>query len=141
MFSNRIKRTDAEVVFGIFRNLHSATLGDGEVAIMLTSADTPPTGYTFQPGVDVKQSGGVSLVIAGVVKGSIVQGEYGRIQAYGHHPNVKCTAATPAAGTILTSDAAGAVVAGATADDPSARIGVVTVLGASNRAGVQIRCM
>lgn len=144
MLLPKIKREDPELVYGIYRNLHSAALGDGEAVELLTSADTPPTGYTFKAGVDVKQTADVSATVAGIAKGAIAQGEYGRIQIYGYHPNVKTTVAILAVDTVVTADAAGAVLAASVAalgDIVDQRFGVCIVTGAANRAGVFIKAM
>ena len=150
MLIPRITRGAPDKIFMICRNLHSATLGHGEVVRFLSSADTPPTGYTWIPGVDVLSTAALSLLVAGVTHVTnsntagtvaVAIGDYFTCQVFGYHSAVKTTAAALAAGTILTSDAAGAAVAGATADDPNARMGVSLKTGASNKAGVQLRCM
>lgn len=146
MLSKRISsRTDPERTFFTVRNLHSATLVDGDVVTWLTSSDTPPTGFTRIPGIDVKQSTGVNNSVAGVISAGatgIVQGDYGLCQISGYHPNVKTTAAALAADTVVTANAAGAVVAAsvaALANITDRRIGTCITLGASNRAGIQLR--
>ena len=142
----KVVRETPDVAFIVVRNLHSAALGDGECVILLNSGDTPPTGYTWQPGKDVKQSGGASSLVAGVMKlGGVITslnvGDYGWAQVYGYHPNVKTTTATLAAATVLTTDAAGAVVAGASTDEPIQRMGISLKTGASNRAGCMLHIM
>lgn len=141
----RISRTSPETMFAICRNSEaSAEIFDGEVVVW----DVTTTAGRIQGG-DVIKSTALSLVVAGVVKSKaasgagngIAAGEYGRIQVFGFHPNVKTTAAALAAGTTVTSDAAAAAVAGATADDPSARLGVCLKLGSGNRAGIMIKCL
>lgn len=139
-----IKRSDPDRVFAGVRNMHTGTLVDGDVVKWLTSADSPPAGYTRIAGVDVNQTGALSLVVAGAISAGangILQGDYGFCQVYGLHPGVKTTVAALAAGTIVTSDAAGAAVAGVVGDDPNARMGVCITLGAGNKAGIFLRCM
>jgi hypothetical protein len=145
MLSKRINRGTPDTVYAIVRNLHSATLVDGDVVQWLLSSDTPPTGYTRIPGVDVKQSASVANSVAGVMaKGSTLQGAYGLCQVYGYHSNVKTTAATLAVNTVVTADASGAAVAAsvaALANITDRRIGTCITVGASNRAGIQLRVM
>lgn len=139
-----ILREDLEVAYGIFRNLHSAALGDGEAVELLVSGDTPPTGYTWIPGKDVKQCSGVSATVVGIVKGSILQGDFGRIQVYGYHPNVLTDAAALAVDTIVTGDAAGEVIIASVAGSANIvdqRFGVCIKTGASKRAGIFIKAM
>lgn len=143
-----IKRGDPEKIYGIFRNLHSATLVNGDCAELLVSSDTPPTGYTFIPGVDVKQSGttlvaeAVGIVEAGTT--GILQGQFGRVQTYGFHASVKTVAAALAVGSVVSPDTAGNVIianVGAASNISNSRIGVCIVLGAANRAGIFIQAM
>lgn len=144
MLLPKIKREDPEIIYGIYRNLHSATLGDGEAVELLVTGDVPPTGYTLKSGVDVKQGTATSATVVGVTKGSIVQGDYGRIQIYGFHPNVKTTVAALAVDVVCSADAAGALVAAsvaALANIVDQHIGVCIVTGSANRAGVFIKGM
>ena len=136
MLFQRISRKSPEKVFGIFQNVDAAAMADGEVAVLNITA-TPTV-----PGSEAKKSAGAApLNILGVVAGAIAINDFGTIQIYGIHSNVKTTAAALAAGATITGDAAAAAVAGATADDPSARLGFCVVVGASNRAQCFIKCM
>lgn len=136
MLFQRINRKNPERVFGIFQNVDVAAMSDGEVAVLNITA-TPTN-----PGAEAKKSAGASpLNVIGVVAGNIAINDFGTIQVYGIHPNVKTTAAALAAGATINGDSAAAAVAGATADDPSARLGFCVVVGASNRAQCFIKCM
>lgn len=146
----RIVRGKPDVIFMSVRNLHSTTLADGDVVQFLVTTDTPPTGYTIQPGIDVKQSTSavaattVAAGIMSVAAPTLAQGDYGLCQIYGYHGNAKCTAATPANFTVMTTDTAGALVAAsvaAAANITDQRIATVIKTGVSNRAGVLIKAM
>ena len=134
MLIPRIVRTGPEKIFSSCKNGEaSATMSDGEFVEFDTAT-------TAAHGSQVIKTVGLSLKPAGFVSGKdIPPGDFGLVQCYGFHPNAKTTAAALAAGTILTSDAAAAVVAGAIGDDPAARIGVCLKLGVANRAGVFVR--
>ena len=141
MLFQRINRTAPEKIFAICRNSEaSAEMFDGEVVVW--SAAT-----TAAHGSDVLKSAGASpLTIAGVVKSraasgagnGIAAGEYGTIQIYGFHANVKTTVAALAASLQVNGDSAAAAVAAAV---EGAMLGVSLKLGASNRAGIFIKCM
>jgi hypothetical protein len=125
-------------IYDIVRNSEaSAAIADGEV-LKWTISTAAGTVY----GNDVlKTAEAASVLVAGVAKGAIAVGEYGRMQVWGYHPNVKTTAAALAAGSTVNGDSAAAAVAGALGDDPSSRLGVCLKLGASNRAGIFIQKM
>jgi len=136
MLFQRISRRSPEKIFGIFQNVDAAAMADGEVAILNITA-TPTV-----PGSEAKKSAGAApLNVIGVVSGAIAIGDFGLIQVYGIHTNVKTTAAALAAGSTINGDSAAAAVAGAIGDDPSSRLGFCVVVGASNRAQCFIKCM
>ena len=140
MLFQRVQRTGPEKVFAICKNTEaSAAMSDGECVVYSVST-------TANWGSDVlKSTAAAQLTVAGVVSGKdIPAGEFGTIQVFGFHPNVKTTAAALAAGVVVTSDAAAAVVAAsvaALANITDQRMGVCLKLGASNRAGVFIAHM
>jgi hypothetical protein len=144
MLLQRISRTAPEKVFAICRNSEaSAEMFDGEVVTWSVAVGA-------NHGSDVlKSAGAAPLTIAGVVSSKaisgagngIAAGEYGPIQIFGYHSAVKTTAAALAAGLTVNGDSAAAAVAGAAGDDPSARLGVSLKLGATNRAGIFIKCL
>ena|SRR5437899_5359874 len=136
MLFQRISRKNPERIFGIFQNVDAAAMADGEV-VMINITATPTV-----PGSEIKKTTAASAInVAGVVSGAIAIGDFGTVQVYGIHSNVKTTAAALAAGSVITSDAAAAAVVGAAADDPSARLGFSVVVGASNRAQCFIKCL
>ena len=140
MLFSRIVRTGPEKVFAICKNTEaSATMSDGECVVFSVST-------TANWGSDIlKATAAAQATAAGIVSGNdILTGNFGTIQVYGFHPNVKTTAAALTAGTIVTSDAAAAVLAAsvaALANITDQRIGVCLKLGAANRAGVFIAHM
>jgi len=139
MLFQRISRKGPERIFGIFQKVDAAAMVDGEVAVLNVTA-TPTV-----PGGEVKKATSLSQTnVVGVVSGAIAIGDYGLIQVYGNHPNVKMTTAALAAGSVVYSNTAAAaeVNAGAIARaDMGTLLGVTTVVGASNRANVFIKCM
>lgn len=135
MQTPRIDRTLTEYQYAVCRNSEAAVdMADGQVVVW----DVTTTAGRIQ-GKDVILSTGASqLTVAGVVVGVIKNLEYGLVQVFGFHPNVKTTVAALAAGLTVNSDAAGAAVAAAVY---GAYLGVSLKLGAANRAGIMIKTM
>lgn len=147
--SARVIKGQPDNTYIVVRNLHSAALTHGDCVVWLTTADTPPTGYTWIPGVDVKGgSAAASNLVAGIMRvpanltNGLAQGDYGVCQVGGFHPAVKTTAAAVAGAnaSILIADNSAKVVVGAVGDDPNGRIGVCIKTGANNVAGCLLRC-
>lgn len=132
-----IARGGRDPIYRICRNSDAADLADGDCVVY----DVTTTAGRDHGADVLKSTASGQLTAAGIVDGAIVAGDYGRVQTFGFHTNGKTTAAALAAGATFNSDAAGAVVAGATGDDPSARMGVCLKLGVANRAGLFIKCM
>jgi predicted RecA/RadA family phage recombinase len=139
MLFQRINRKNPERVFGIFQNVDAAAMADGEVVALNITA-TPTI-----PGSEIKKTTALSQTnVVGVVSGAIAIGDFGTVQVYGIHPNVKMTTAALAAGSVVYSNAAAAaeVNAGAIARaDMGTLLGVSVVVGAANRAQVFLKCM
>jgi len=139
MLFARIVRNGPERVFGIFQNVDAAAMADGEcVALNVTATPT-------RPGVEIKKTTALSQTnVIGIVSGAIAIGDFGTVQVYGLHPNVKTTNATLAAGSVVYSNAAAAVEvnAGAIArGDIGTFVGFSVVVAAANRAQVFIKTM
>ena len=146
--SGRVIRGVPDNTYRVVRNLHSTVLNHGDCVLWLETADTPPTGFTWIPGVDVKLSGTANSVKrAGIVRltaaqnvNGVGQGEYFTIQVSGFHAAAKTTVSTLAAPNTVNANSDGKLVAGAAADDPSARVGVVIKTAVNGLAGVEINC-
>lgn len=93
----------------------------------------------------VKTAAATDLLVAGVIWNSgqtatLNQGDYALMQVFGVHPNVKISGALATAGLPISPSAtAGQAGAGATADDPSARLGVSLAAVAGGRAAIFIQ--
>ena len=128
-------RSLPEAIFAIMKNSDTATLVDGDLVVGdNTAAD----------GISVKGSGttATQLICVGVVSGKdIPVGEFGKIQVYGYHGNVKAIAGVTAGGAIKSGTTANSVMLGVTADDPVAQIGYAITAVASSRIKAWLRCM
>lgn len=147
MLAPRIKRGDPERVFISVRNFEGAVLVDGDVVQWAVTGESA-TGLTLKYGVDVRQSDGIDPTVAGVMAaqfaGQLQPGDYGLMQTYGYHPNVKTTVAALAVDVVVTANAAGAAVvraSGNVADIDDQELGVCIKTGSGNRAGIMIKCM
>lgn len=134
MLFQRIKRTDPEKIFGIFKNNETTSMVDGDmVGADVTAAD----------GVAVlfSTTGAVQLNIVGIVSGNDIEaGAFGTVQVYGLHPNAKSTGAT--AGTsIKASTTAKTLTLGATADEPRQQVGFSLTATSSGRNKVFLTAM
>ena len=136
MLFQRIKRTDPEKVFAIFKNNEATAMVDGDCVI---------TDTTAADGVGAKYStAAVHLNVLGIVAGNdIAAGDFGTVQVYGYHPNVKGNANIVAAGTSIKNDDATArnVELGAVGDEPQLQIGHSLSAVASGRCKAFLRCM
>lgn len=148
MNTARIIRGGVEKMFGIFRNMHSATLVNGDVVELLVTGDTPPTGFTFVAGQDIKQSSTtITPTVCGVISAGptgYAVGEFCMVQTYGFHPAVKTNAAALAVDVVVTAHTAGQAIVRSVAalgDIDDQELGVCIVTGASNLAGIFIKCM
>lgn len=153
MQTPRIVRGQPEKMFAVVRNLHTGNLVDGDVVVWLLSTDTPPTGWSFTPtasqslavvGTDVKQSGASANLktIGGVMAlgaAGLAQGEWGTMQVYGFHSNVKCGTAT--AGTEVATVATAGTCGDAASAIAAVFLGVCTRTAAAGRGGIQIMRM
>ena len=134
MLIPRIKRADPDKVFIICKNDEAATtMVDGDVVKYTVAASK-------NYGVDVILGTAV-VVNAGVVSGRDVKvGDYGLIQVYGYHSNVKGTGTLATSATCIPGSANN-ITDGAAGDDPSLRMGIVLKALASGRVGVFLKCM
>lgn len=136
MLFQRIKRSDPEKVFAIFKNNEATAMVDGDCVV---------TDTTAADGVGAKYStAAVHLNTIGIVAGNdIAAGDYGTVQVYGYHPNVKGNANIVAAATSIKNDDAVArnVELGAVGDEPQSQIGHALAATAAGRVKVFLRCM
>ena len=151
MNSARIVRGLLDTTFISVRNLHSATVADGDCVRWHITGDAVPTGYTRIPGVDVVATAAVGVTsAAGIVKTpattvTVAQGDYFMLQVHGYHSNVRTEEAALAAGVVVTGSstslAVETAVVAAAANISDKRLGVCLTTGASNRAGIQIAAL
>ena len=124
-----------ETIYMISKNSDSAALVDGDLVI----ADT-----TAADGISVKGAGNTAtqLICVGVVSGKdIAVGDFGKVQVFGYHGNVKAIAGVTAGGAIKSGTTANSVMLGVTADDPVAVLGFAITAVASSRIKAWLRCM
>lgn len=143
MLFQRISRKNPERVFGIFQNVDATAMADGDV-VVLNSAAVLSTTFVV-PGSEIKKSTALSqTTVVGVVAGAIAVNDFGTVQVYGVHPNVKLTTATLAFNTVVYSNAAAAAEANAGAiarADIGTMLGITLLTGVANRTSVFIKCM
>lgn len=134
MLFQRISRTSPEKVFGVFKNTDTVARVDGDLVIHnLTLND----GNSISPSA----AAATQLTCVGVVSGNIAVDDYGLVQVYGYHPNVKAIAGVTAGAAIKSGTTALMVMLGAAADDPVAQIGIALTATANGRIKAFLRCM
>ena len=134
----RTKRTDPEKIFGIYKNSDTVALVDGDLCKLdLTAAD----------GVSVTGSGttATQLTCVGVAKVNSAVGfsvgDYGMVQVYGYHSNVKAIAGVTAGAAIKSGTTANCVMLGSVNDDPVAQLGFAITATSGGRIKAFLRCM
>lgn len=134
MLFQRISRTNPEQIFAIMKNVSGGNLVDGDLCVMdLGTAD----------GVSVLNSGAAAdlLHCVGVCSGTIINNEFGKIQVYGYHANVKAAAGVTAGAAIKSAAVTNSVQLGLAADQPVAQIGFAITATASSRIKAWLRLM
>lgn len=140
MLFPRIKRNDAEVIYGIFKNFETSPAVDGDVVRARHSTDSASAafGVEFLFCATAAVAGDIPL---GVVSGSIGAGEFGKVQVYGYHGNVKATTGTALTAAVTSATTRSAANAADANYDPKALLGYFIKAISSGRAGVFIKCM
>jgi hypothetical protein len=102
----RINRTDAEICFGIFKNVSGTTIS-GNYPVCFTTTSGSNDGISAVP-----PAASNNLTLAGVADANVANTEYGRFQAYGFRNSV----AIYAHGASVTIAAGVAIGPGATSN-------------------------
>lgn len=141
MLLQKINRVQPEKVFASVIVEEAAGVVEGDCVKWST---TGSAAFPFGSSV-VKTAAATDLLVAGIIwafgsAATVVLGDYCLMQVYGPHNNTKISGALAAAGLPISPSAtAGQAGAGATADDPSARIGVSLNAVAAGRATIFIQ--
>lgn len=99
MIIQQINRTDAEKIFGIFRNVTGATVSAGSAVEIEVDAITDGNAVT------ACKSGSLSSLFVGITDASMVDDAYGKVQLYGYRESAYVSAASAgnAVGTYLSA--------------------------------------
>lgn len=126
-----------EAIWGSFQNSDSAALVDGDVVI----SDFAATGNDLGRKVKGSAASAGQIGTVGVVQGpDIGVGNFGLVQVYGVHRNVKAEAGVNAAQLALQASATAKTI-GTAAAAASAFMGYSLAAVAAGRTTVFLKCM
>jgi hypothetical protein len=101
MLAQRIKRTDPEKIFMIFKNSYSTeSLANGQVVQIDFTTDGDGVGVTVPSGMATN----FGTAVAGVAVEAIAHNAYGLVQVYGYHSAMRVRACTSADAIAVGAD-------------------------------------